>query len=355
MPDRPAQGTIAALTVAVIAFGFQQTGVIPAIPAIQRDLHASHTWSAWLQTGYLVASVVLTPLAGKLADRHGKRRLLVASLGLFLAGSVGAVLAPSMGWLIACRIVQGGGGAVFPLGLAIVRDELPEGEVAGAIGLLTGGFGVGTALGFGGGAAIVQAVGWRWLFAAGAVAVAAAAAVVQAAVPRSTARSEAGLDLLGAGLLSGGLSVILVAMTEGATLGWTSGWVLGGFAVGAVLLLAWIAWDLHADAPMLDLEVLGQRTVLLANVATIGLGFAVFGLYFLIPYLVQAPAGGGLGFGADTLQSGLYLLPAAVGQLAGGPLAPRLASAIGARWVYTLGLALAAISAAGLALAHGQV
>ena len=91
--------TLAALVLADLGFAFQQTAVIPAIPSVQRDLHASEAWSAWLLTGYLVASSVATPLLGKLGDRRGRRRALLGSLAGFLVGSVGAALAPGIGIL----------------------------------------------------------------------------------------------------------------------------------------------------------------------------------------------------------------------------------------------------------------
>lgn len=344
---------VVSLGVAVVAFGFQQTGVIPAIPAIRRSFDASQTWSAWLTTGYLVASVIFTPLAGKLADRYGKRRLLLGSLAMFLLGSAGAASAPSLGWLLGARALQGGGGAVFPLTLAIARDEMPEGRTGTAIGVLTGGFGLGTLLGFGGGGAIVQALDWRWVFIAGGVAVAGAIALAWYGVPHSTVRTKAGLDLAGGALLTGGLAVLLVALTEAPSAGWGSPWIVAGFVVSPLLLVSWALYDLRVEEPLLDLHVLGERTVLLANLGAIGMGFALFETYFLVPFLVQG-SGHGYGFGADTLQSGLFLLPAAVGQLLAGPLGPRLADRISAAWTYTLGLGLLAVALAGLAFLHGH-
>ncbi|HZE05080.1 MAG TPA: MFS transporter, partial [Solirubrobacteraceae bacterium] len=87
---------LAGLAVADVAFSFQQTAVIPAIPTIKQSLHAGQAWSAWLISGYLIAASIATPLLGKLGDRHGKRRLLLISLALFLAGAIGASLSPSI-------------------------------------------------------------------------------------------------------------------------------------------------------------------------------------------------------------------------------------------------------------------
>src|ERR671935_1601689 len=107
--------TLAILTLAGIAFALQQTMVVPALPALQRDLHTTTAWATWLLTGFLLTASVATPLLGKLGDQYGKERLLVISLAIFFVGCVGASLAPNIAVLIVFRMVQGAGGAVFPL------------------------------------------------------------------------------------------------------------------------------------------------------------------------------------------------------------------------------------------------
>lgn len=344
--------TVAALGTACVAFAFQQTAVLPAIPTIQHAMHASREWSAWLVSSYLVASSVTTPLIGKLADRSGKRRLLVIALVAFFVGSIGSALAPSLGVLIGFRALQGVGGAIFPLSLAIVREELAPERVAAGIGALTGTFGLGTALGFGISGLIVQTLGWRWVFAAGAVLVAAATVPIPLIVSRSRERSETSIDVTGGLLLTGGLAVLLVAITEGQPRGWTSPAIVGGFVLAAALLVAWIVYDLRIDEPLLDLRVLGRRTVLLTNLASLGLGFALFATYFLVPYLVEGSSGHGYGFGVGALGAGLYLLPAALGQLATGPVAGAVGRRLSAKWLFAGGLLLVTGGTAGLAGAH---
>src|ERR671938_707946 len=113
--------TLAALALAGLAYGLQQTMVLPALPSLQRDLHTTTTWSTWIFTGFLLSSSVLTPLLGKLGDQHGKERLLAVSLVVFLVGCVGSSAAWNIWSLIAFRVVQGAGGAVFPLSFAIVN------------------------------------------------------------------------------------------------------------------------------------------------------------------------------------------------------------------------------------------
>src|SRR5919199_1053228 len=115
--------TLAILAFAGTAFALQQTMIVPALPTLQRDLHTTTAWATWFLTGFLLVAAVATPILGKLGDQYGKERLLVISLGIFFVGCLLAVFAWNVWALIACRCVQGLGGAVFPLSFAIINDE----------------------------------------------------------------------------------------------------------------------------------------------------------------------------------------------------------------------------------------
>src|SRR6476619_3932164 len=115
--------TLAILTLAGTAYALQQTMVVPALPALQRELHTTATWVTWVLTVFLLVAAVTTPLLGKLGDQHGKERMLVVALSIFLVGCVGCALAWNIWALIAFRAVAGAGGAVFPLSFGIIRDE----------------------------------------------------------------------------------------------------------------------------------------------------------------------------------------------------------------------------------------
>jgi MFS family permease len=153
--------TLAILTVAGIAFALQQTMVIPALPALQRDLHTTTAWVTWLLTGFLLTASVATPLVGKLGDQYGKERLLVISLGVFFLGCVGAALAPNIAVLIGFRMIQGVGGAVFPLSFSIIKDEFPAEKVGIAVGVVSSVFAVGGGLGLVLSGLIVDHLSWR--------------------------------------------------------------------------------------------------------------------------------------------------------------------------------------------------
>src|SRR5207248_10168128 len=138
--------------------------VIPALPTLQHDLHTTTTWVTWVLTVYLLVASVATPLLGRLGDQYGKERLLLISLLIFLAGSVGAAAAWNIWVLIAWRALQGAGAAVFPLSYGIIRDEFPREKVGVAIGLISAVFGIGGGFGIVLFVVIVVHLSWRWIF-----------------------------------------------------------------------------------------------------------------------------------------------------------------------------------------------
>src|SRR5215203_288788 len=214
--------TLGVLTLAGIAFAFQQTMVFPALPAFQDDFGSTTAWTTWVLTAFLVSAAVATPILGRLGDQYGKERMLLVSLGLFLAGCVGAAAAWNIWSLIAFRILSGAGGALFPLSFAIIRDEFPADRVKVAIGLLSAVFGVGGGLGIVLSGLIVDHVSWRWLFILGSIPVAASLLLVRRFVPESPVRSPSRVDIPGALLLAGGLISLMLALTEGEDWGWGS-------------------------------------------------------------------------------------------------------------------------------------
>ena len=354
--------TLGALVVAGIAFALQQTLVIPALPALQSDLDTSTAWATWLLTAFLLSASVLTPLLGKLGDQHGKERLLVISLGIFLLGSIGAIFAPNIGVLIACRVVQGAGGAVFPLSFSIINDEFPPERRGTAIGIVSSVFAIGGSAGLVLSGVIVDYASWRWLFIIGAIGVAIAIVLVHMFVPESPVKTPSRLDVPGALLLSGALISLLVALTEGENWGWTSPPVLLLFAAAVILGAAWGVVELRVPEPMVDMRMLAHRPVLFANVIALISGFAMLGSFVLIPNFVQAP--GDLpeslarlvdyGFGASASKTGLYLLPGALMGLVGGPLAGRLGARFGWRLPLVVGMAMAGLGIGSFALWHDE-
>jgi len=361
-PRRHYNVTLAVLTFAGIAFALQQTMIIPALPTLQRELHTTTTWVTWLLTGFLLSASVATPLLGKLGDQYGKERLLLIALGIFLLGSLGAIFAPDIWTLIGFRILQGAGGAVFPLSFSIIKDEFPDEKVGVGVGVVSAVFAIGGSLGLVLSGVIVDHLSWRWIFVVGAVAVAGAVVLVRLFVPESPIKTPSRLDVPGALLLSAGLASLLLALTEGRSWGWGSPRIAGLLAGAAVLLAAWGAVERRVQEPMVDMRMLARRPVLFSNLTGLIAGFAMFGSFVLIPNFVETPRGlpeqlarlVEYGFGASTTTTGLYLLPGSVTGFASGPLAGVLGRRYGSKWPMALGMALAAGGLSLLALWHDR-
>ena len=347
--------TLAILILAGISIALQQTMVVPALPALQREFDTTTAWATWLLTGFLLSASVATPLLGRLGDQYGKERLLLISLLIFFVGSVAAIFAPNIAVLIGCRVLQGAGAAVFPLSFAIIKDEFPPDKVGVAVGAVSAVFAVGGGLGLVLSGVIMDSLSWHWLFVVGAVAVGIAAILVHLFVPESPIKSPSRVDFVGATLLSIGLIALLVALTEGENWGWASGRVMGLFVVAAVALVAWGYAETRVPDPMVDMRMLARRPVFFANLTGLIAGFAMFGSFVLVPNFVQIPERvAGYGFGASATTTGLYLVPAAVAGFLMGPLAGVMGRRWGSKWPLSLGMALAAIALAMLAEWHDE-
>jgi EmrB/QacA subfamily drug resistance transporter len=346
--------TLAVLTLAGTAFAFQQTMVFPALPTFQEEFGASPAWTTWVLTAFLVSAAVTTPILGKLGDQYGKERLLLVSLGLFLAGCVGAAFAWNLPSLIGFRALSGAGGALFPLSFAIVRDEFPRERVGVGIGLLSAVFGVGGGFGIVLSGVIVDHLSWRLLFVLGSIPVALALVLVHRFVPESPIKTPSRVDVPGALLLSGALVALMVGLTEGEHWGWSSAQVLGLFGLSAAFFLLWGAVESQVAAPMVDLRMLAHRPVLLTNVTTMISGFALFSCFVLIPAFVEAPSTRGYGFGATATEAGVYLLPSSIAMLFSGPVAGLIGRRFGPRWPLAGGMAVVAAAALVLAAAHEE-
>ena len=354
------RATLAGLVTASLAFALMQTFLIPALPALQRDLDTTTTWVTWTVTAYLLTGAVATPLVSRLGDQHGRVRLMLVSLGIFFAGSVGAIAAWNIGSLIAFRAVQGVGAAVFPLSFAIIRDQFPRDQVAVAMGLVSAVLGVGGGLGIAISGLVVDHGSWRWLFAASAAIVLLALVLVWRFVPESPVRAPARLDVPGALLLSGGLVCLLLAVTEGQSWGWTSPGVLGLGAGAAASLVAWGAVERRVLQPMVDMRMMARRPVLFTNLAALFSGFALYMTWVILPTFFQLPRGlpeqvarlADYGFGTTVTMAGIWILPTSASILLAGPVAGLIGRRHGSRGPLVAGMLLIGAGAAGIALWH---
>jgi EmrB/QacA subfamily drug resistance transporter len=344
--------TLAILTMAGAAFSLQQTMVFPALGTFQEEFGQSTAWTTWVLTGFLVSAAVLTPILGRLGDQFGKERLLLISLGIFLAGCLGAACAWNLWSLIAFRVVSGAGGALFPLSFAIIRDEFPAEKMKVGIGLLSAVWGIGGGFGIVLSGLVVDNFSWRLLFLLGSIPVALSLVLIDRYVPESPIRSPSRVDVPGAVLLSGALLALMLGLTEGDHWGWSSGATIAVLLSSAALFALWGVVESRSRSPMVDLRMLAHRPILLTNVATLISGFALFSCFVLVPAFVQTESQHGYGFGATATVAGLYLLPSSVAMLFAGPLAGAIGRRYASKWPLAGGLVVVAVAAVMFAIAH---
>jgi EmrB/QacA subfamily drug resistance transporter len=354
-PPRQHYGlTFAVLALSAATFAVLQSLVAPALPEIQRDLNASATSATWVLTAYLLSASILTPIVGRLGDMFGKERTLVHSLAALGAGTLLAALATDVNVLIAGRVIQGGGGAIFPLAFGIIRDEFPRERVATGIAMISAILGVGAGLGIVLAGPIVDALSYHWLFWIPFFLVVAATVATVFFVPESPIKTPGRVNWLGAALLSGWLVCLLIGISQGSAWGWTDGRVVGLVAAAAVLLALWICNELNAAEPLVDMQMMRIRGVWTVNAAGFLVGAGMFSAFVLIPQFTAMPSAAGYGFHASVTQAGLFLLPSTVMMLLVSPLAGRLANRVGSRLPLVLGCVATCLAFVFLAIAHDR-
>ncbi len=342
------------LGAAAMSFSVLQSLVIPVLPAIGQDLHVSQEAVTWVLTGYLLSAAVATPLLGRLGDMYGKRRMLLVTMAALAAGVVLSGLASSLELLVAGRVVQGVGGALFPLAFGIIRDELPAERVAGAIGFISATLGAGGGLGITLAGPIAARLGYHWLFWA-PLPLIILAALGMLAIPESAVRAGGRVNLGCAVLLSAWLVTLLIAITEAPAWGWLSAAFAGTLLASAALFAAWWLAERRSDSPLVDVRMLTRPAVLRTNLVAIAVGFTLYGSLIIVPQLLQAPRATGYGFGVSLNAAGLLLLPQTVTVFVLGLLAGRLSATIGSARAVLTGVLTGGAAFTLLAVARDQV
>lgn len=354
MRSRP---LVAGLSVVVLTVAVLQTAVVPVLGVIADQLHASDVGVSWAVTANLLAAIAATPLIGRLADLYSKKPVLLIVLAVVLAGSLLAATTTSLPLLIVGRVLQAASYALYPVGIAILRDELSESELMSAMAVLSG------TLGFGGGTGLVVVgllmqgdAGYHrvfWLTTAFTAVVLVIAAVVVPRRPRSTVGT---IDWLGALGIAVGLSAVLLALTQGQAWGWTSPATLACACGGVVVLVAWWMWERRAKQPLVSTAMLKRRPILLTNLATVFVGMGLYFAFLGLTQFVQIPrAAAGYGFGATVLEASVvFLLPGVVTGFLVALFSGRVIDRYGARPVLVIA-ALAGIAGfLFIAFAHSQ-
>ncbi len=351
---RSSSVTFVTLSLSALTFSLLQTMVAPALPEIRVDLGASQAGVAWIMTIYLLSASVATPIFGRFGDIYGKKRMLVIMLVGLGLGTLVAALATSLPMMLAGRIIQGVGGAVFPLSFGIIRDEFPPEKVGGAIGVVSAVLGVGSGVGTVLAGPITGHLSYHWLFWIPLIAIVIALVATMVYVPESLVRVKGKVPVRGALLLSVWLVALLLGISQGPRWGWTSGSVLGLFAVAAVGIVVWVATETRSAQPLVDMRMMRIPTVYRTNITGMLFGFTMYSVMVFVPEFVETPSSAGYGFGASVAQAGLYLVPSSIFMLVAGVAAGRLGVLFGPKLPLVLGALVAASGMGVLAFVHSE-
>jgi EmrB/QacA subfamily drug resistance transporter len=298
-----------------------------ALPTLQHDLHASLSALQWVADAYLLVITSILLLAGSTADRIGRKRLFMIGLTGFGLGSLLCSVAPSVGWLIALRMLQALGGSMLtPVSLSIVRNVFTDArERAHALGIWSGVFGLATACGPVVGGILVSEVGWRSVFWVNVPIAAAMLLAARRYVPESKAPRPRALDVPGQVLMIVFLGSLTYAVIEGPAFGWGSARILALFAVAAAALCAFVVAVRRRPEPLLEPRFFRSPPFTGANVVAVLAYLVLAGFLFLITLYLQQV------HGYSPLIAGLSLLPATAMMAIGGPVAGRIVARHGPR------------------------
>jgi EmrB/QacA subfamily drug resistance transporter len=326
-------------TLGAVAFGLfmimlDNTVVFVALSAIQSDLHISTSELEWVVNGYALTFAVLMLTGGKLADLLGRRRIFIIGLAIFTASSLACGLATGASMLIGARVVQGVGSALMnPATLSIITATFPPRQRGTAIGIWVGVSAMALAIGPLVGGVLTEQINWSWIFFINVPVGIAGIIVARLVIDESRDESEEQrLDL--PGLLSSavGLFAVTYGLIESNNYGWTSGRILGSFAVAAAALVLFVFLEHRQRVPMLDLSLFRNATFAGANTVMLLVALAMFGMFFFNSLYLQRV----LHYSA--IETGASFLPMTVLIVLIAPVAGKFSDRIGSRWLMGAGL-----------------
>ncbi|MFF4883021.1 MFS transporter [Streptomyces nigra] len=354
--ERPAGRTTSGAVVPVLAFAgivvaVMQTLLVPVIKDLPQLLDTTPSNATWVLTSTLLSGAVATPIMGRLGDLFGKRRMLIASLTVMVAGALLSAVTSALLPMIVGRTLQGFAMGAIPLGIGLMRDMLPRERLGSAMALMSSSIGVGGGLALPAAALVAQHANWHALFYGAAALGVLSIALTLLVVPESEVRAEGTFDLPGALGLSAGLVLFLLPITKGSDWGWSSGMTLGLFGAAAAVLLLWGVYELRTKAPLVDLRTTARPAVLFTNLASIMVGVSFYVVSLVLPQLLQLPKSTGYGLGQSMVVAGLLVAPLGLTMMVTAPVYARLSARYGPKTTLILGMLIIAIGyGAGLGL-----
>ncbi|MDE1725996.1 MAG: MFS transporter [Thaumarchaeota archaeon] len=290
---------------------YGETMVLPAIPDFIRDFGISYNTSSWILSSYLIAGAVMTPIAGKLSDIYGKKKILLIVMMIYSAGILAGGFSNSLPFLLSARIAQGVGISMFPIAFGIVRDIFPIQKLGMAQGIFTSTFFGGSVIGLIAGAKIISDYGWHaTFFSVFPIAIVLAFIMNRFINVKKTEQEDTeatGIDVKGTLALSFTVVLFLMGLSFLQDIGSGNLDSLGFFAGSAVSLIIFASLEKRVAHPLIDLKVLSDKVLLPSNIIMIIVGVSTFMVYQTIPILIRSPSP--LGFGGDVITVAEVQLP----------------------------------------------
>ncbi|MCA0157444.1 MFS transporter [Tsukamurella sp. M9C] len=334
---------VAVLCAAGIVVALMQTIIVPLIPQLPGMLGTSPTNASWTLTITLLVGAVGTPIAGRLGDMFGKRRVLLGTMAAVALGSTVCALSTAFLTFLIGRGLQGLGIGAIAVGISILRDIVPAVRLGSAVGTMSASLGVGGALGLPFAASIARHVSWHALFWACTLAAVACGAAILRSVPEGPADPGGSFDAIGTVGLTAVLTFVLLPLSKASEWGWTDPLTLGLFAAFLVTGAAWWRYELRIPNALIDVRTLLYRPILLTNAASIATGFAFYAMQMMPIQVLMAPEQTPAGLGLGMVEASLVLMPSGLVMFAFSRVSSWITDRRGAR----ISLAVGAVVIAG--------
>jgi MFS family permease len=367
--SRHAWLTLAILSSTLLTVFFSETMLLPAIPEIIQEFKIPYGTAAWIFSAYLIVAAVMTPVAGRLSDLYGKKKVLLTLLAIYIAGLTAGGFADSIPFLLATRIIQGVGLAAVPAAFSLLRDTFPPAKLAIAIGVFGSAYSAGSVVGLLAGASIIQNFGWHATF----LAIVPFSALVTLMIARFVkenresnqsvttnaaektshkTRISPTIDIKGIAALSATITSFLIALTL-VQIGISSenlAQIAAAFVVSAISLAVFVVIERRTALPFVDLRLLRQKILLPSYLLLIATGITMFMIYPTIVQLVRSPIP--IGFGGDAVDAANVQLPFMVMFLVFASITPFIINRIGSIKPTIIGGTISLIGALGLLMFH---
>lgn len=369
---------------------YAETMLIPAIPDLIMHFHVSYSMSSWILTSYLIAGAVMTPIAGKLSDVYGRKKMLIIIMGIYTIGVSMAGFAPNISFMIIARAVQGIGMSMFPIAFSIIRDQFPRSKISIGQGVITSMFASGAVIGLTVGGLIVENYGWQsTFFTIIPISIALLLTIwrlINIVDTRKVGQSASQSDVLSydtdnfditdigdkaekfafskmsnlidiKGAIA--LTITIISFLLVLTLIETSSSnsvisfeELFFIILGLVSFIAFVKIESQEKYPLVDLKLMLNKAILPANLIIMLVGFSMFLVFQTIPILVRNPEP--IGFGEDAISAGRIQLPFAIVLLIFGPTSGYIVSKLGSLRPVILGTTITSAGFLGLFLFHSS-